>query len=273
VNLSNGDLTAPNAPIRTGRGHFANVAHLSDADPEYFRRRFSELFGEIERQGIRLSAIEIGNEFNWTGFNGDLAILPLHSVPGEQTVEALRDPERFREGLRRYVKMVAIVKTLRDASKVNKDAKIISGGLADVPAAFAANEGAESVAPTTALKLLIGMGLDKQVDGFGVHFYPGRDKPAAEVATMFAHLVSLCTRERPCWVTEWGVAQPNPACPSDETRRLPVVQEVNDLLRDAARHGEVAGEFVFDWGDRQDPWGVWRCGGLTSSGAALFGDP
>ena len=49
------------------------MAPLSQLDPDYFREKFGSLWREIEQRGIRLAAIEAGNEINWAAFNGDLS--------------------------------------------------------------------------------------------------------------------------------------------------------------------------------------------------------
>jgi hypothetical protein len=50
---------------------------LSAADPARFRAVFEPLFDQLEVLGVTFAALELGNEINWTAFNGDFPI------PGE----------------------------------------------------------------------------------------------------------------------------------------------------------------------------------------------
>jgi hypothetical protein len=50
---------------------------LSAADPARFRAVFEPLFDPLEVLGVTFAALELGNEINWTAFNGDFPI------PGE----------------------------------------------------------------------------------------------------------------------------------------------------------------------------------------------
>jgi hypothetical protein len=47
---------------------------LSAADPRLSETYFKALLDTVEAQGVVLAGIELGNEINWTPFNGDLAM-------------------------------------------------------------------------------------------------------------------------------------------------------------------------------------------------------
>jgi len=87
---------------------------LSAADPERFRAVFEPLFDQLETMGITFAALELGNEINWTAFNGNFPI------PGEGRVFAeadlTRDPEAIRiaEGYRAYLQALSVLKEIRD---------------------------------------------------------------------------------------------------------------------------------------------------------------
>ena len=87
---------------------------LSAADPTRFRAVFKPLFDQLETMGVTFAALELGNEINWTAFNGDFPI------PGEGRVFAeadlTRDPEAIRiaEGYRAYLQTLSVLKEIRD---------------------------------------------------------------------------------------------------------------------------------------------------------------
>jgi hypothetical protein len=276
VGFSEPPLVARDATRRPGRGSIWSVAPLSQLDPEFFREKFGSLWREIEQRRIRLAAIEAGNEINWAAFNGDLGLLPPQGQPpqGAPGSVALRDRAAYLLGLRRYVAAVAIIKQFRDASANNRDAKIVSAGLASMPATFAANIGAEYVDTNETLDILKADGLDAVVDGYGVHAYPNVSQTLSQRTRDFEDLLRPCPaggRGRPCWLTEWGVRQPNLACPSDESKRVPLIREMLERIAANVRQKRIGASYYYDWDDKPTEYAVWRCGGLTEAGKVLFG--
>ena len=81
---------------------------LSSADPEKFQMVFEPLFDELESLGITFAALELGNEINWAGFNGEFPI------PGQGRVFGLedlaRDPEarQIADGYRAYLRTLSV---------------------------------------------------------------------------------------------------------------------------------------------------------------------
>jgi hypothetical protein len=104
---------------------------LSNADAGRLQAVFGPQLEQLEARGVRLEAIEFGNEINWAPFNGDFP------VPGRGRVlelEALRsDPlgQRLAAGYRAYVTSAFALKSMRDGSRLNQATPLISAGLAD----------------------------------------------------------------------------------------------------------------------------------------------
>ena len=224
---------ARDATRRSGRGPIYSAVPLSQLDPEFFREKFWVLWREIEQRQIHFTvAIELGNEINWAPFNGDLKLLPPHGKPpqGAPGSAGLVDRGAYLKGLNRYVAALSIIKQLRDASALNGRAKIVSAGLASMTPAFAANIGAEYVDTDETLRILKADGLDALVDGYGLHSYPDINAKPAQRGRDLDALLRPCLagpRGHSCWLTEWGIAQTNLNCPSDESKRLPLVLEMD----------------------------------------------
>ncbi len=167
-----------------------------------------------------------------------------------------------------------MVKQLRDESAYNRGAKIIPAGLTAMPATFAANVGAEYVDTNETLDILKADGLDALVDGYGVHIYPNPNQTQTERAREFETVLRSCAaggHGHPCWLTEWGVRQPNLACPSDESKRVPLIRETLERIAANVRQKRIGGSYYYDWDDQPIEYAVWRCGGLTEDGKVLFG--
>ena len=70
------------------------VEALSDANPDGFRRWFTPVMEKLEVAGVRLTAIELGNEINTPGYNGDFLLTEVTSETlGIADLNNPNDPE------------------------------------------------------------------------------------------------------------------------------------------------------------------------------------
>jgi hypothetical protein len=154
----------------------------------------------------------------------------------------------------------------------NRNAKIISAGLASVPVAFAAEIGAEYVDIVETINILRGYGLDLLADGYGLHSYPDVSETPELRSQGFEALMRPCsaTTRHPCWLTEWGIRQPKLGCPSDEAERIALMREMLARIEMFARQRRVVAAYYYDWSDDPVGYAIWRCGSLTVSGRLLF---
>jgi hypothetical protein len=259
---------------------------LSAADPELFRAFFQPLLAKLESSGIKLAAIELGNEINWSAFNGEFP------VPGSGKGVLLqddltRDPEgrQIAAGYLQYLKVLKVLKDVRDHSSLNAKTPIISAGLIDAEEGDI-KRGAkyDSVSFSATLDYMRANGLDDLVDGYGVHIYPDPNPSTPEDRRMGAADRQSFSAEcrpagsrggKPCWITEWGIPNKNTSCPSDEGSRPMVVRQVMDSFQRYASEGRLGGMFYFAWNTdayakSPDPFSVFRCGELTESGKLVI---
>src|ERR1700693_412689 len=147
---------------------------LSKADPDSFRAYFEPLLAKLEANGMILAGFELSNEINWAGFNADF---PL---PGQDKNDLVHDPEgqQIAKGLLQYVKTLTVLKDIRDHSKLNQRTPIISAGLADLDGSdWPHQRRADALSVFATLDFLRTNGLDKLVDGYGIHSYPPSSEP------------------------------------------------------------------------------------------------
>lgn len=257
---------------------------LSYADPELSRAFYRKLFDALDANGIVLAGIELGNEINWAAFN------PEFPLPGEGKILSLsdlsNDPEgkQIAKGFLQYLKILAVLKDVRDHSRLNRKAPIILAGMVSAPDGekIYNNKREDMVSLPATMAFLRANGLDSLVDGYGIHSYPWTDHPGDPV-TAFRRAVRLETVDlapcraagqpggKPCWVTEWGFANGDYSCPAKDSARALLVQELRaDLAKAAAEH-RLAGIDYYSW--NSDPWSkgpdpdsVYRCDGLTEAG-------
>jgi hypothetical protein len=257
---------------------------LSFADPEISKTDFQKLFDDLDANGIVLAGIELGNEINWAAFN------PEFPLPGEGKILSLEDlahdPEgkQIAKGFLQYIKILAVLKEVRDHSRSNRSTPIILGGLVSAKDGekLYNNKKEDMVSLAATIVFLRAHGLDSLVEAYGVHSYPSAGQPgnptaAAQRADRLNSVdLAECRAEgtaggKPCWITEWGFPNADVSCPPKETGRTLLIEELRgDFAKVSAEH-RLLGIDYFSWDS--DPWSkqvdadsVYRCGALTESG-------
>jgi hypothetical protein len=251
---------------------------MTQSDAERFRGDFTWTLTKLEEKGIALAGIELSNEINWAGFNADF---PL---PGQgrcfQLSDLTSDPEaqQVAKGLLLYVDSLAVMKDVRDHSKLNQHTPIITAGLADIdsPTHHHTWVKADCVGSDATLDFWRAHGLDKLVDGYGLHFYPSQKTAAERLAHLEQNGLEQCqppgsARGKPCWITEWGFNVVGDKCPVDDSARTPLVRELRGNLSQLAKQNRLGGLFYYNWvgnirAPKEDPASAFRCGALTESG-------
>jgi len=292
IQLIVGPQYAPGAPMRPYHpdvypamwsGH-----PLSFADPALSKENFQKLFDSLDANEITLGGVELGNEINWAAFN------PEFPLPGEGKIlssqDLLHDPEgkQIAKGFLQYIKILTVLKEVRDNSRLNHSTPIISAGMvsAEDGAKPYNNKKEDMVSLAATIAFLRAHGLDSLVDAYGVHSYPSASQPGnpTAAAQRAARLNSVDLAEcrasgskegKPCWITEWGFPNKDVSCPPNETARTLLIEEVRSDFAAAAAEHRLAGIDYFSWDS--DPWSktidadsVYRCGALTESGRAAI---
>jgi hypothetical protein len=243
---------------------------LSAADPERSRASYQSLFDKLDANGIVLAGLELGNEINWTDFNGDFPI------PGQGkafTVEDLaRDPEaqQVARGFLQYLKVLAALKEVRDHSKLNQRTPIICAGMAAVTGgAWQQKLGVDGVSIPATYAFMRAHGLDRLVDGYGVHYYPPEVKPGDTAAA--AQRLSVLNKEifppgnaKPYWLTEWGFSSTATSSDQDQSRARSVA-EMRAYFHGLFQQGRLAGIFWYVWNE-PDRSSIYRNGSLIEAG-------
>jgi hypothetical protein len=256
---------------------------LSHADAKLFGRRFAKQLAELESRGIVFAAFELGDEFNWAGANADF---PLPSTGRLLDAnDLLNDPEgrTIATGYRQYLASLTVLKQLRDRSHLNARTPVISGGLADLSDAddILVDRHADAVSVDATLKFLRENGLDRLVDGYGLHAYPPAEDPGSALgpADRRAHIESNGIHEcrppdsregKPCWITAWGFGTTDDPCRSYDAFRIDLVREIRGIFGELAGSGTLGGQFYNS--RRTAPPGLrasgsdpYRCTRLTAS--------
>ncbi|WP_244564448.1 glycoside hydrolase [Rhizobium sullae] len=269
IQLGNKDYYPAKARSRTGFGRIWDVQRLSDLDLDLYRAHLRSALRRIDEMGIRIDAVEPGNEINYSPYNGDLVV---YEKPGRRTprnVSEVANRSALERGLDAYVGALRITREELRATAYSRDALLISAGLSDVGTGEADRRGMERLEPGEFISLLRKRGIDALVDGYGIHVYPGRKDDAA-LARYVTTLLDFCRPEgegKPCWVSEWGIANTALSCPVDDREREVAVRAVRRSFAELMEKGRLKAAFYYDW-DTQPVYSVWRCGALSPAGVA-----
>ena len=274
----------PNGPTRANNPKFSGIwggPLLSSADPELSKTYYQSMLDKLEGNGIALAGLELSNEINTAGYNRDI---PLPGAGRNFSLADLQhDPEgqQIAKSFLQYLKVLAVLKDVRDHSKLNRQTPLISVGLADlgIPEGPHPNTQADSVSINATLGFLRANGLDNLVDGYGIHTYPwGNVSPSDRMKHFEKDVITLCHpaasgKGKPCWMTEWGLPN-NRSCPLDDTNRTNVATSVMNDFRSLAKQGRLAAALYFFWQDPSsktvDQYTIFRCGSLTPTGKAAL---
>jgi len=252
--------------------------NLTDTDPEKFKVWLAAELASLEAQGVSLTAFELGNEINGAGNNGDI---PFPAPAAAARVLGLADLNNPNDtdgravaaSYRAYLRVMAVLKDVRDHSKLNRRAPIISAGLIDGgPPGKRPGAKTNGIALPDTIEFMRQNGIDALVDGYGVHFYPSVPDPNTPVDQRINGLkeraLAICTRAKPCWLTEWGFSNPNRSCPIQDEARLKLFRTEREAFKTFINQGRLAAAILYDWQSWPgfEPLSVFRCGALTEAG-------
>lgn len=272
-------------PAYKGKGLWSGWP-LSTANADTFKANVGAELAKLESKGVVLAGFELGNEFNWTGFNADFPLPAQGRVLDEKDLVSDPEGQKIAQGYLRYIETLAALKDIRDHSTLNRRTPIISGGLADLDNSgkWLSTVKADAVSVDATLHFLQAHGLDRLVDGYGLHFYPLAISPgsAQGQAALRAHLelngLTECAppgaaKGKPCWVTEWNFngVKGLDSCPIDDSMRLAMVREMRSVFAELTKQQRLGGSIFYTWQGqihalKEDHDSVFLCGAVTPSG-------
>jgi hypothetical protein len=275
VSLNIKDFYEPTVVPRSGQNRVETSYPLSQIRPEMVRQALGNIMAAMEQRRISLYAIQVGNEINWT-FNGDMQVYSSRGTGRVyRELADLPNATAFLRGADKYIEILRIVRDLRNASQINRQAILLPAGMARIRPDFAASIGADALDAGAAIGLLKARGLDLYVEGHAMHYYPSYSGSASERIEGLSGALKDCkagSSGKACWITEWGLNNTSTVCPPEDGGRASIVREMRQALDKAARGGELAAAVYFEWKGRS-PRSIWRCDGLTEGGREALRSP
>jgi hypothetical protein len=274
VPLIDGAVATQGAEPRARTKHFFPAFGLTQIDPQRYDARLRLLLERIVEEDLPVIGLQIGNELNWSGYNGDLALKPDGAVISDAAAWPAADRARFEQGVDTYVAIVEHTRSLLQADPRLHHVKLVSSGLADINSAFIRRVGASYVDPALVYDAFAKRGLFELVDAVGIHLYePLRNVAymndrAGMIAAQLAPCGEPAFAERPCWITEYGAALPVEDCAQQDARRISLMQPLLEHLARPENARRVPLGFYYDW-NLDAGFSLLRCGRPTALTHAL----
>jgi hypothetical protein len=195
------DYADPNGALANAGSEFDSLCgwptgqyRVSQVDAGRFAARMSAYVNAILGQGLQVEAFEIGNEYDWTCFNGDV---PLSGAMSSSD---------FHASYSSYAEMLKVAaETVRAAYPSCAAPMVLTFGMANTLTWRGQNNGA--VDPLQIYALLQNVNgqnyVSSYADAIGQHLY------YTDMQTNLAALqgaASALSSPKPIWVTEWGVS-------------------------------------------------------------------
>lgn len=265
--LTDGPTSEPEALARQASGDFFAVHGLSRLDLTRLEAQVDDMLDFVVAEDIAVAGIELGNELNWSGFNGDLPLAP--SGAWIEAMSQLDAPtqQAFARGVDRYVEAIRLVEAALRARDM--DVPVVLGAMADIDGQFVRQSGGMLVAPDIVVAMLEARGALALTDAVAVHLYaPLRlDVETDARAGMLGQVLDDCGTPalggQPCWITEYGIAQWQDACDVSDEARRDAIAALNQYLSQPGSAARVPATFFYDWSDSAH-FSLVRCGRLST---------
>jgi hypothetical protein len=256
------------------------VYKMSDIDPDRFRIFMNRLLEEIALHTPEgaLIGLELFNEANLAGYNGDLQ--PTPEGKGEVfKLDTPLDKPSFQDayaGITKYGKCLEITKNLMNTHFTGRNVKLITQGMKSGGEQnnfrWAINNGFTVVAANMFMTLLQGKHPDQAdktnylqfADGIGFHAYPELFEDMESSLRIFYYDIinDVLDEPMPYWITEWGFRKELFEKNGGEARRL---QYFRRFIQAIEKIGNTEMTALFDF-DLNKNHCIWENGALLESG-------
>ena len=245
----------PGTQPRPGAPRIIPARPLSALDPVLFEQSFQKFLEAADARGITFVGIEIGDKINWANQNGDFRVgQPSLTGTASDNPAEMTD---VRMGFARYVAIVAAARRVRDGIADYHTVPLISAGLMRIAAPAARALNADQLDEAAASKILHELGLERFIDGYGIHFYPNAKLEPIDAAHDLQTTLAACTPAKPCWLTEWNIPAGTDTC-DFPAPQIKIAAMLRGMIQHAATTGTVAGAFWYDWND--GALAIFKCG-------------
>lgn len=257
----------PNRTIRKGNGLLHDMPLLSEIDPERFRAELHRILQPFAERELKIGTLQLFNELNWAGFNGDLPA----AEPGIE-IDAQTPPgdpvyQQWRKGIANYRQLLAITREVLDDKFGKGTVPLLPAATTRAETEWLTRTGASIVAPALFYKMLAerdGQGISAldSVQGLAVHIYPKTTPPTKAMARTEARkllrdtmqpILDVVGNAKPFSITEWGYPLKMPGDIKLDKDRLHACEGFLEALDSAGLKPQPVWKQVILYSYDQDP--------------------
>ena len=234
----------PGVPIREGNGDkygIYSLPHFSKMNVDRFMTMYTYYLQQLKQRGLKVKALQLFNELNWCAFNGDMPMVDGGAIVTKDNWREHAFFPQWVEGMKIYGEVMKRVRAETDRMFADKPAlkpQVLTYGVAKVWDRYVEENRGTCIRPDLAVQVMCGQheltkgdaNIFNYADAVATHIYP--DNPTLEpeegikrienyAAQMIDPLVAAAGKDKPVYITEWGVAGAwFDGYPEDDTKRL-----------------------------------------------------
>ena len=201
---------------------------LSEIDPKLFGTELRRILKPFADQNLKIQTIQLFNELNWAGFNGDLPAADAGLEIDRKTPPDDPTYSQWRKGMINYANLLGITRRVLDDVFGKNAIALLPAATTRAETEWLTRTGASIVAPELYFEMLKKKGPDgrsalESVQGLAVHIYPKTIPPTKQQARREAQsllretmepILDVVGNSKPFSITEWGYGLKSPATSS-----------------------------------------------------------
>ncbi len=223
-----------NRTIRPGTDLLYPMPLLSEVDPELFESELRRILKPFADQNLKIATLQLFNELNWAGFNGDLPAADAGLEIDRKTPP--NDPTylQWQKGITNYTALLSIARRVLDDVFGEEIVALLPAATTRAETEWLTRTGASIVAPELYFEMLKAKGPDghsalESVQGLAVHIYPKTIPPTKQAARREAQfllretmqpILDVVGNAKPISITEWGYGLKRPGNIDQDKERL-----------------------------------------------------
>ncbi len=257
----------PDRTIRAGTDLLYDMPRLSEIDPKLFEAELSRILKPFTNRNLKITTLQLFNELNWAGFNGDLPAADAGLEIDRNTPTDDPNYVQWRKGITNYAALLGITRRVLDKAFGKNAVALLPAATTRAETEWLTRTGASIVAPELYFEMLKTKGPDghsalDSVQGLAVHIYPKTIPPTKQQARREAQLLIRETMQpildvvgnaKPFSITEWGYGLKRPGDVDQDEKRLNAYLGFLEALDTSGLRPKPVWQHVILYSYDQDP--------------------
>ena len=257
----------PDRTMRPGTDLLYEMPRLSEVDPDRFEAELTRILQPIADRGLAIHALQLFNELNWAGFNGDLPAAETGLEIDRNTPQDDPVYTQWRHGIEKYCHLLAITRRVLDNLFGEGKVPLLPAATTRAETEWLTRTGASIVAPELYFEILEradsngNRALDF-VQRLAVHIYPktipstkqqARREAQSLIRETMQPILDVVGDAKPFSITEWGYGLKRPGDIGQDEERFDAYLGFLEALDSAGLRPKPLWHEVILYSYDQDP--------------------